>query len=63
MSDYVVDETEVTEIDADIQRFERMPISEVNKELKKYGIDAARTIEDVKKLLKQHPRPAAKRRR
>lgn len=39
--------------EADITRYESMPLNEVNEELRRAGIDPARTVEAVKRLIRE----------
>lgn len=52
----VLDKSEGLAIDPDIARYEQMPINQINRELRAHGIDAARTIADVKRFVKERSR-------
>ena len=45
------DPTTSEEIDPDVERYERMPIQQVRKELQEHGIDPAPTVAAVNRLI------------
>jgi hypothetical protein len=58
----VLDEPDTAVVDADIERYETMPLAEVNRELRAHNIQAQGTIAAVKGLINSHrARPEPKR--